>query len=304
MTALHPAPRRGTVEEPGRRLSPSPHGDRSWRALITLLGAAVLVAILLALAAQSISGWWLGRGYDDVPATVELGTPDALTLSSGVGNVRVLASPDVSAVTLALVQEGATSLPAPGATARARLTESGGSAAPVIDVRQSRGSGPVPWQDEHLDVLVLVPFGHRIALDLSTDVGDIRADGDFSALALTSSVGDVQLDQAAVEDALTVRADIGNVEVELREAAPETVAVTASVGDVEMHLPANAETDVRIDAELGEVEVSLPGTARWDVEASSELGEAQIDPDVTGAPGPALGTLTVTSELGDLVIGR
>lgn len=304
MTTTHPSPRRGTVQEPGRRLTPSPHRDRGWRTLITLLGAVVLVLALLALAAASVTGWWLGRGYDDVPATLELGTPESLTVSSGVGDVQVLASSDVEEVTLSLVEDGATSLPAPDATARARITQHGGATAPVVDVRQSDGYGPVPWQDEHQDVLLLVPLGHRLALDLTTDVGEIRADGDFSALALTSSVGDVRLDEVSVADSLTVRADVGDVDASLSGAAPTSAEVTAAVGNVEMRLPADAESDVRIDAELGDVEVSLPGTGRWEVEARTELGEARIEPDVAGAPGPAVGALTVTSEMGDLYIGR
>lgn len=304
MTTTHPSPRRGTVEVPGRRLAPSPQGDRGWRTLITVLGAAVLVLILLALGAASVSGWWLGRGYDDVPATMELGTPDALTLSTGVGDVHVVTSPEVTAVTLALVEDGATSLPAPGTTVRADITRHGGAAAPVLDVRQSDGYGPVPWQDEHHDVLVLVPQGHRLALDLTADVGDIRADGEFATLDLTSSVGDVQLDEVTVADSVTVRADVGDVQLELGGPAPASVDVVASVGNVEMRLPPDAEADVRIDAELGQVEVSLPGAGRWDVEARTELGETRVEPDVTGAPGPAVGTLTVTSELGDLLITR
>lgn len=304
MTTTHPSPRRGTVQEPGRRLTPSPHRDRGWRTLITLLGAAVLVLALLALAAASVTGWWLGRGYDDVPATMELGTPDALTLSTGVGDVYVAASPEVAVVTLALVEEGATSVPAPGTTVRADITRNGGAAAPDLDVRQSDGYGPVPWQDEHHDVLVLIPQGHRLALDLTTGVGDIRTGGEFSTLALASSVGDVRLDGVSVADSATVRSDVGDVQLELDDPAPASVDVVASVGNVELRLPPDAEADVAIDAELGEVEVSLPGAARWDVEARTELGETRVEPDVTGAPGPVVGTLTVTSELGDLLITR
>ncbi|APX31502.1 hypothetical protein BH708_00760 [Brachybacterium sp. P6-10-X1] len=304
MTTTHPAPHRGTAEEPGRRLSPSPQRDRGWRTLITLLGAAVLLLALLTLAAASVTGWWLGRGYDDIPATLELGTPESLTLSSGVGDVQVLASSDVEEVTLALVEDGVTSLPAPDATARARITQHGGSTAPIVDVRQSDGYGPVPWQDEHQDVLVLIPLGHRLALDLTTDVGGIRADGDFSALVLTSSVGDVRLDEVSVTDSLRLRADVGDVEAVLSGASPTSAEVTAAVGNVEMRLPSDAGSDVRIDAELGEVEISLPGTGRWDVEARTELGETRIEPEVTGAPGPVVGALTVTSEMGDLYIGR
>src|SRR5699024_5263464 len=187
----------------------------------------------------------------DIPAITELGTPDALTLSTGVANVQVMASPEVAVVTLALVEHGASSLPAPGTTVPARITQHGGAAAPVLDVRQPDGYGPVPWQDEHHDVLVLVPQGHRLALDLTSDVGDIRTEGEFSTLTLASSIGDVQLD--AVADSVTVRADVGAVRLQLADPAPTAVDVVAPVGSVDVSLPPDAEADVRIDAELGEV---------------------------------------------------
>lgn len=304
MTTTHPASRRGTVTEPGRRLSPSPRGDRTWRTVLTLLGATVLVLMLLALSAVSVSGWWLGRGFDDVPATTELGTPETLTLSSGVGDVRVLPSTDVEVVTLALVEEGETALPEPGETARARLSQHGDASAPVLDIRQSEGYGPVPWLDEHHDVLVLVPQGHQLALDVTTDVGDIQADGEFTSLAARSAVGDVHLGPVTATESLAVRADVGTVEIELRDPAPAVVEVTASVGDVDLRMPPDAVSEVRVDTEVGETEIALPGTGRWEIEARTELGERRIDPGVTGAPGATTGTLTVTSELGDVLVTR
>ena len=179
--------------EPARRLTPSPGGGRAWRAVSTAVAAALLVLALLALAGVSVTSWAINRGFGEVAATHELGTPQSLTLSTRVADVRLAASPDVDQVTLALVDPGSTDLPGPEETARARVAVEGSAEGPRVTVSQPGMNRFGGLLDEHRDLLVLVPEGHRMAVDLRADVGGIDAAGEFASISATSDVGDVRL---------------------------------------------------------------------------------------------------------------
>jgi Putative adhesin len=290
--------------QPGRRLSPDPGEDRRWRRAVTLVGGAFLVVLLLSLAGLTTANLLTARSFSEVPATVELGTPTSLAVTSDVADTRILQSAEVDQVTIALVDGDATSLPPDGTEARARIDRSGNAQAPAIDVRQPEGHGAVPWLDERRDVLILVPEGHELALDLSTSVGDIRADGEFSALDVSTEVGEVQLAPVTAPDGLQVTSELGGIEIELAGQAPSTVSATSSVGDIDLLLPSDAGGAVTATSELGDVQVAAPGSGRWTVDAQAELGELAVDASLEGADGAALGTLTVSSEIGDVVVTR
>ncbi|MFC5296871.1 MAG: DUF4097 family beta strand repeat-containing protein [Brachybacterium tyrofermentans] len=303
-SAAGPDSARGSVLEPGRRLSPSPQGDRSWRLLITLLGAIVLLLLLLGLTAVSVSSWLTTRSFSEIPATTGLGTPSALELTNDLGDVHVLRSADVDEVTLAFVEEGSTTLPADGATAQASIDRTGGADAPSIAVRQPGGPAVIPWENDTRDLLLLVPNDLDLSLDLTSTVGDVDATGSFSSLAVASEVGDVRLASVAAPGGLTVTSDVGDVEVELEGPTPDAVEVTTSVGNADLLLPVDASGDVAVSSELGDVYLTAPGTTQWSVTASTELGERSVDPSFTARTGDEVGTLTVTSELGNVTVSR
>lgn len=307
MSTTYPAPRpeadRSPLYEPGRRLSPRPEDDRPWRTVIVLIAAVVVGLTLLAFAAATTTSWMEGRSFSDVPATTELGAPTSLTLATGVADVRVLASSDVDQVTMALVDEGVTALPAPGTEVRARISQQGEAATPVLEVRQPERFAALPWLPERLDILVLVPVGHALALDLTTEVGDVRADGDFSAVSVRTEVGDIRLAPVSAPGGLTVDSDVGDVEIELEDPAPATVDITTAVGNVDLLLPTDAGGAVTVTSDVGEVDITAPGTGTWRLDASSELGTVEVDPSLTGG-GDKSGTLTVTSEVGHVTITR
>lgn len=299
-----PAPDRTPQRVPARRLYPSPRHDRPLRRLITVLGALVLVLVLVGLAAVTVSSWYSARGFSDVPATTELGSPATLTLDSDIGEIRVLHSPDVDQVTLALVVDGSSALPAPGTEARASITQEGEGASRTVQVRQPSGPTAVPWEQEHRDLLLVIPADHELALVVDSSYGDIDADGSFTSLDVHAEVGDVRLASVTAPDGLTVTGDLGDVEIELEGPTPESLAVTSSVGDVDVLLPVDARGDVDIRSEVGDIELVAPGSGRWAVDAQSELGARTVDPALSSASGEILGSLTVHSEVGNVTVSR
>lgn len=302
MTTTLPA--RGSVLEPGRRLSPSPQRDRSWRLLITLLGAIVLILLLLGLTAISVSSWLSSRGFTDISATTGLGTPSTLELTNDVGDVHVLHTADVDEVTLAFVDDGSTALPGADATVRADVARTGDTDSSRVEVSQPGGPAVVPWEHDTHDLLLLIPEDHDLSLDLTSSVGDIDATGRYSSLAVTSDVGDVRLASVSAPGGLTATSEVGDVEIELEGPTPDTVEVTTGVGDVYLLLPVDASGDVTARSDLGTIDLTAPGTGRWTVTASADLGERIVDPSLAAGDQDPVGTLTVTSEVGDVTVSR
>lgn len=299
-----PAAGQGPLREPARRLSPTPQGNRTVRAVITLLGAAVLLFVVLGLAAVSVSSWLSARGFSDIPATTELGTPTSLALSTDVGEVRVLHSTEVDQVTLALVENGSTALPAAGSQVRAYIEERGDAGESEVEVRQPSGPTVVPWEEERHELLLLIPDDLDLALEVSSDVGDLTIDGEFTSLSAQSDVGAVRLNSITAPGGLTVDSNLGEVEIELEGPAPDFVEVTTSLGTVDLLLPMDASGDVSVSSEMGNIEITAPGSSRWIIDADSDLGERTVDPNLSNSAGEPVGTLTAFSELGDVTISR
>jgi hypothetical protein len=290
--------------DPPRRLVPSLERDRPWRRGVVLAGSAVMLLVVLVLAAATTATWWNGRQFAEVPATTALGTPASLQLTSRIGDVRVQPSEEVEQVTLSLVDPG-TTVPAPaGQEVRARLERSGTDAAPTVTVSQPESFSAWPGADESRDVLVLVPAGHVLDLDLRSDVGDVVAAGDFGSLAVRSDVGDVHLGPVSASKELGISTDIGGIEAEIVSPGPAAVDVTSTLGDVSLQLPADASGPVGVVSELGDVRIALAGTSTWQVEIRAELGEVSVDPDLHGTGAEAVGTLTAVSETGDVTHTR
>lgn len=314
MTAPAPAPSpaqspaasgRGPLPvEPARRLSPSPGPDRSWRVILTVLGALVMALVLAALVTSSVVSWAVNRGFTEVPSTTALGTPSSLTLTTDVADIRVVHSEQVSEVSVALVPSDATTLPPDDAQARAKVDVNGGDDAPIVEVRQPYSDGPVPWTSEVHDLLVVVPEGHGIDLDLTSNVGDIRAQGDFTSLSATSNVGEILLTAVGAPRGVHAASDIGNVELDLAGPVPGGVEVTSNVGDVEVRLAPEATGDLTITTDVGNATVEAPGTGRWSVDATSDVGDVQTDTDLRDAEGPISGRMTIRASVGDVTVTR
>lgn len=294
----------GPLIVPGHRLAPSPGGDHRLRRTTTLVGAVILLLVALGLALLSTATWLAARDFTAVPAVTELGSPTSVVLTSRAGTVRVLPSGDVEELTLALVAPETTTLPAEGERVPARITQSTRDGRTTVAVQQPARSVGLPWSDGTRDVLLLVPTGLELALEVSTVVGDVFVDGELTSLDVHSDAGDLRLGPLSAPGGVSATATAGDIDLELGSPAPAAVDLTAAAGDVDLLLPTDAEGRVSITTDLGDVEVSVPGTARWQVRAESELGEVSTAPGLTGGTGGTAGTLTVISELGTIRITR
>lgn len=290
--------------DPPRRLVPSPGRDRPWRRGIVLAGSAVMALVVLALAAATTATWWNGRLFGDVPATTALGSPSSLQLTSTRGDVRVQSSDEVDQVTLSLVAPGTTVPATADETSRALVERSGGSSSATLRVSQPESFSTWPVLDDTRDVLLLVPAGHELDLDLRSEVGDVVAEGVFGSLRVQADVGDVHLGPVAATEEVSVTADVGGIEAEIAAPGPAAVDLSSTIGDVSLQLPADAGGTVGAVTELGDVRIAVSGTSTWQVETRSAFGEVTVDPDLHGSEGEAAGTLTAVTETGDVVLTR
>lgn len=275
------APQRATV--PSHPLPPSSSGDRSWRTVLLLIAAAMVVLTLGGMVTGSILAARSWGSYTDVPATQSFGRPDRLAVTSDLGDVTVRTSTDVDEVTLRLYDSSPGASTAADGTARARVTTAHGADGTTIDVSQPGSIGLGPWDDatDSLELTVPADLAATMDLTVSADVGDLAVTGSYGTLAVHDSTGDVQLPGVATTGSLQVSSDIGDVRVLLDEgAAPQRIEVTADTGDVH---------------------VSVPGDTPYLVDASADLGEVRVDPGLS-LPGAA--PLTARSDIGDVTVTR
>lgn len=290
--------------DPPHRLAPAPVRDRRWRRLTTLLGGTVVLLVVLGLLALATAHWMSLRRFEEVPATLALGSPSSLTLDVSGGDVRVLPSDAVAEVTLSLVEPGTTVPVGPEGRVRADLRRSGGPQHPVVAVDQPHDLSLLPGAGGDREVLVLVPVGHELDLELASEAGDLTVEGDFTALHASTAVGDVVLGPVTASEELSVHTDVGSIDVALLSPSPAAIELSTQVGDIDLRLPADAAGRIGVVTDLGDVVVQLPGTELWRVEARTELGESQIDPEVEGAAGGSVGTLSLISSTGDITVTR
>lgn len=294
----------GALIVPARRLEPSPGADRRLRRLTTVLGALLVMLVVLALAGFSLSTWLAGRGFSPVPAITTLGEATSLSLSSDVGDVRVLPSSEVEELTLALVAPGVTVLPAGDAQEEARITRTTTAGRTTVEVEQPSRSVGAPWADGPRDVLLLVPTGLELALSVHTEVGDVMVDGELTSLEVHADVGDLQLGPVSAAGGVRAHTGTGNISLELGSPAPTDVVLRTAVGEIDVMLPTDAGGQVTATSDLGDVEISVPGTARWELRTDAGAGEVSTAPGLAARGDDGVGTLTVSSGLGDIRLTR
>lgn len=102
-------------------------------------------------------------------------------------------------------------------------------------------------------ITVTVPS--EIALDLETDVGDVRIGNlAFTECSVETDVGDVKMENVTSSGGLDAKCDVGNVTMSAVNAS--SVSVTSDVGDLDVHLT-GALTDyaLMVDADVGDIVV-------------------------------------------------
>ncbi|MDQ2698692.1 MAG: DUF4097 domain-containing protein, partial [Actinomycetota bacterium] len=150
-----------------------------------------------------------------------------------------------------------------------------------VSLRHVRELGMPPWWpwfgDRSPQLELVLPAALErapVALEVSTDVGDIDTTGAFADVSLRSNVGDIDLGGSA--DSLIVHTEAGEIGLE-RFSTEGELAARSAVGDVTIALDA-LPSGIRVETEAGEVHVDLP-QGRYALTADTSLGDVDIDAD-------------------------
>jgi hypothetical protein len=151
----------------------------------------------------------------------------------------------------------------------------------------------IPFGDCGLNATVDVPAG--MATSISTDGGNVTADGTTGTVSLTTGGGDVTAEGVAGD--LTLHTDGGNIEATSVTAA-QVSAVTGG-GDVTIVFT-KAPGNVRVSSDGGDLTIVLPrGTTAYDVTAHTDGGNSNVTVP-TNSASPDI--ITATTGGGDVTV--
>ena len=127
-----------------------------------------------------------------------------------------------------------------------------------------------------VDFEVTMPAG--VAIELTTQTGDILVDGAQSDLLVSTDTGDITvLDTGS--DRVTVNGSVGDVRLQFR-AAPERVGVQTDVGDIRIRVPDDQSTYLirgRTDVGTARIDDRLRnGRSSRTIEAGTNTGDLTI----------------------------
>ncbi|WP_138774534.1 DUF4097 family beta strand repeat-containing protein [Brachybacterium timonense] len=248
------------LREPARRLTPGP-GQRRLRRLLAALGVTVIVLAVGALSLSSFISWRTAQAFPLHETRTGLGLPSSLEVDVDLGGVTVLPSTEVSEVTIGMAPAGARSFTAGQDEARARVETTGGSAARVT-VTQPRYSGSADaFRASSPTLLVLVPDGHALDLQVNADIGEVEIEGEHASI--TASV------------------DVGDLDITLPENATSAITAQVEVGDLRITAPGTQRYDVTTAVDVGDVTVdetmrAAPGQDATRISARVSTGQISV----------------------------
>ena len=93
-------------------------------------------------------------------------------------------------------------------------------------------------------------------VSVTSAVGDVRVNDIAGRITVQTSVGDVTMRGVTLSGGSSVRASVGNMEIESALAPATTLDLTANVGDVDLALPSDTRAHVEATTSAGDANVS------------------------------------------------
>lgn len=228
-------------------------------------------------------------------------------LRNAVGEVTLQADPAATEVRAEIVKIGKGSSPQQADAALEQIevsleTHPGRSEA--VEARAEHPPGG-PIRNYEVEWKLTAPPG--FALDVSTQVGDIVAEGFSGGATFKTDVGDIKTSGKHL--GLSAKTGVGDIHAE----AAGRIDVRTDVGDARLRVLPGDEDDVKARTQVGELTVELPvgrkgrlkagadvGSLRLRLESLTLRGEAhRLEADLGGASTP---TLDLATDVGDLTV--
>lgn len=134
---------------------------------------------------------------------------------------------------------------------------------------------------EQLSVDLTITAPAALALNCTTNVGDIRITGFTRPVKASADVGTITC--TGLRDALDLHSNVGDVRADYAADAPATlnVTMTTNVGNVELTAPQEVSADLSAAANVGSIKTQRPitvsGSVNHSVRTTLGKGEGRID---------------------------
>jgi len=124
----------------------------------------------------------------------------------------------------------------------------------IIRVKSPDGPGVFGAAQRKISLDVTLPPTANVGV--TSSVGDVRINDIAGRITVQTSVGDVTMRGVTLSGSSSVRASVGNMEIEGALAPATTLDLTASVGDVDLALPSDTRAHVEATTSVGDANVS------------------------------------------------
>jgi len=233
----------------------------------------------------------------------------SLRIENSVGDIKVVADPAATGVTmeLTLIGKGSSQQKADEALNEIFLdiNDPAGDTGVTATARHPSHSG---WSGKQWEVRWVVTAPPSVKIDINDDVGSVTIVGFERGAKVHTDVGDVRI--SGVMGGVTVRTDVGNAVINAQGPAD----ISTDVGNVRIELLDDSRP-IKVTADVGNVHIVVPPTWGGTVKGTTDIGGLNsgvpglnISPDrsgggrISGAIGSGTATAELRSDVGSITI--
>lgn len=291
---------------------PNPSMRNSNPSVASSLGpitGAIFASLMMTGCAVGAGGCEEAKYSSKSTKTLTAAAESSLRIENMVGDVKVVADPSATGVTmeLTLIGKGTTQAKADealreivldlndpagdtGVTASAKHPSNGGWNGKNWEVKWVVTAPPSVKIDVDDDVGSVTVVGFERGAKVKTDVGDIKISGVMGGVVARADVGNAVVNAQGPAE---VSSDVGNVKIELIGES-HNVRATADVGNVHLVVSPGWNGKVKGKSDVGGVTSVVPGlSARADMGGGGEI---------SGTVGNGGATATLSADVGSITV--
>lgn len=148
------------------------------------------------------------------------------------------------------------------------------------------------------DIEVALPDNLK-SFDISTDVGDVKADGFSGAFDISSDVGNITAKNLTITDKSSFSADVGSIDCTVDSISAQGLDLSADVGDVNLSLGAVEKSEIDISSDVGDITLDTQGKSYEETSSKKDYVEQEKKIIIDGKC-----TVDMQADVGDIKISK
>lgn len=124
------------------------------------------------------------------------------------------------------------------------------------------------------DIEVALPDNVK-SFDISTDVGDIKADGFSGTFDISSDMGDITAKNLTIKDKSSFSTDVGSIDCTVDSISAKGLDLSADVGDVDLSLGAVEKSEIDISSDVGNITLDTQGKSYEETSSKKDYVEQE-----------------------------